>query len=344
MLTQTPLQEQILLLLAQREQLCDSRYVGQVSLKLHDTRLLKISKILLHNTTLKTVLDHQYLYWLTNTQANLPELFSFSLQPRHMAFFWQLKCHLHQICSANAVIAFLTENPEHTLCWQLVQYSPDIFASKFETLPAASAPIELISIFREQYMASAKAPTTLTALLYEASFSNKPLNVVQAVAELAQQQALSFESIALLIMQATTTEQMTIINQLTKLDDLRLALYAMAISGQQKYLPVLLELTQDAILAEIAADSLSIALGVLVADALIADGMAATDPEYLHQAYKTSGAIWSATTVNMTDLAFFWQQGNQLQRQLAAIKAAQVFPTLPVLNFAAFGGGQWHSV
>ncbi|MCC5853848.1 MAG: hypothetical protein JJU30_13485 [Alkalimonas sp.] len=325
MLTTTSLPDQANLMLLQREQMSRSRYVGLQQLRQQDQRLVSHLRILQQDQNSIEHAETPWLHWLLQPGEQLTVLFQAELSACFRAYLWQLKAYIQQFPVTTAIQQLLLQEPANAVGWSLVQHCPEQFQPMMEQLPITKAPIHFLTTYRPQHAMQ--------------QISNWQV----FVEHLSSQRSDSLSQLGILMMHASPQQKLAIINELSKQQDHGMTMQAMALSGQFKYLPVLVELASDATWSEAAANSLSILLGVLAADAVIADGLTASDPAYLQHAFLQSGAVYAQAQAEASELEQLWQRGNQWQRQLAAIKAALQWPTLPVLNGSALWGGAWHT-
>ncbi|SEA18072.1 hypothetical protein [Alkalimonas amylolytica] len=325
MLTTTSLPDQANLLLLQREQMSRSRYVGLQQLRQQDQRLVSHLRILQQGQSVIEYAETPWLHWLLQPGEHLTALLQAELSACFRAYLWQLKAYIQQFPMTPAIQQLLQQEPANAGGWSLVLHCPEHFQPIIEQLPLTQAPIHFMTAYRPQH---ALQQITDWQVFVE---------------QLCSQRSDSFSQLSILMMHASPQQKLTIINVLSKQHDHGMTMLAMALSGQFKYLPVLVELASDATWSEAAADSLSILLGVLAADAVIADGLTASDPAYLQQAFLQSGAVFAQKHAEASQLEQLWQRGNQWQRQLAAIKAALQWSTVPVVNGSALWGGAWHT-
>ncbi|MCC5827663.1 hypothetical protein [Alkalimonas sp.] len=327
MLTKTSLPEQANLLLLQREQMSRSRYVGLLQLRQQDQRLVSHLRILRQGQSVRESTDSPWLHWLLQPTEQLPVLLQAELSACFRAYLWQLKAYFQQFPVTPAVLQQLQLEPASDTGWLLAQHCPEHFQPALGQLPLTLAPADFLATFRAREL-----------------FHQQMSSWQAAVEQLSSQQSGSLQQLAMLMMQASPQQKQAIINLLSNKQDHGITMLAMALSGQFKYLSVIADLARDITWSEVAADSLTIMLGVLAADAVIADGLTASDPAYLQHAFQRSGAVFAQEHAAAALLEQLWLHGNQLQRQLASIKAALQWSAVPVLNCSSLWGGAWHTV
>src|SRR5690606_16455149 len=138
-------------------------------------------------------------------------------------------------------------------------------------------------------------------------------DVAELVARLSQTSGLTDVSLMLLMVNAPEAIQMRVINYLSAVGGQKeMAIRAMAFSGQLKFVPLLLELSQQQDSSQAALDALTLMLGVLDADMLVSAADVA--------AVLTGKSKRRLAGCNFEDaqLQVVWRQGNALQRQLVA--------------------------
>lgn len=118
----------------------------------------------------------------------------------------------------------------------------------------------------------------------------------------------------LLLAIADAAMQAKLINYLAQTDQ-GTAITAMGYSGQLKYVPLLSELAQQPELHTVAADALTLLLGVLDSEACIADpGLL----KHFHSSHGSSRYL-SGAAASELQLNTVWRSGNVQQRQLAGL-------------------------
>ncbi|MDP4537658.1 hypothetical protein Q3O60_15840 [Alkalimonas collagenimarina] len=345
MLIKAPLHDQANLLLLQREQMSRSRYVGLQQLQHIDQRLIAHLRILQQAREPVESPDTPWLHWLLHPKEALPVLLSFDFTPAHQAYLWQLKAYFHQFSATASVVQYVNTAPDFEAVWSLAKHSPEHFQFVLEQLPLAQAPAWFLSAFRQQTKVALPLDkgVTQSSDVHIACLQDSNIDPLALAEPLVMQGQLGLLELGFLMMQAIPQQKQALINLLSKQQDLTMVMYAMALCGQQKYLPLLVDLAQDPQWSETAAESLTIMLGVLAADSVIADGLSASDPAYMKHAFQSSGATWAQAITPPHQLQQLWQHGNQIQRQLAAIKASLQCSTLPLLNESGLWGGAWHT-
>ncbi|GAB59046.1 hypothetical protein [Rheinheimera nanhaiensis] len=113
-----------------------------------------------------------------------------------------------------------------------------------------------------------------------------------------------------------------------------LAIQAIGFSGQLKFVPLLLELSQQPELNALAVNALALLLGALDADALLERAQMADF------AGGKAGRSLAGCTVTPTHLAMVLQRGNPQQRQLAACYQFWQNPDSPLYFADVFTGGR----
>ena len=138
-------------------------------------------------------------------------------------------------------------------------------------------------------------------------------DVAELVARLSQTSVLTDVSLMLLMVNAPEAMQLRIINYLSAVGgQTEMAIRAMAFSGQLKFVPLLLELSQQKDSSQAALDALTLMLGVLDADMLVS---AADVAAVL--AGKSKRRL-AGCNFEDAQLQVVWRQGNALQRQVVA--------------------------
>lgn len=135
----------------------------------------------------------------------------------------------------------------------------------------------------------------------------------ELVAILTETSELTNVSLMLLMVNAPEAMQMRLINYLSAVSgQTEMAIRAMAFSGQLKFVPLLLELSQQQDSTQAALDALTLILGALDADTLMLAG------DVTAVLAGKSKRKLGGCDIEDTQLAVVGQQGNAMQRQLLA--------------------------
>jgi hypothetical protein len=333
MLVDETLVDNTQLLLQQRLQLVESRYVGLQQLRQHDLKLIANIK-LLQQRGIKSDMP-AWLHWLANTSAEplaLVDLKPFLKDTSAWLVLHEIKALLQPNWLAT-FIAHMQQTPTElylALFWQLaikLQLKLDPFSVKAAInseaiwyIACSGQPrlLKKLRSFATTLAADEPLLPLVNTTIYSYSYQEKqakPNNcAVHLVQQLIATKQLQPGQLILLLTAATEAQQNDIINLLiNNINTQSLAILALAIIGKSKFIALLLELAQQTDTREAAADSLACLLGVIEADTLLCDvsqlGGLNLQPSTQYLAGKA---------LNPTTLSQIWQQGNQQQRRIAA--------------------------
>lgn len=208
---------------------------------------------------------------------------------------------------------------------------------KRQFLPQISELASAVSL-TEPRRAAAKAAAWLLG---------QPLDEVILLKELLQPEcfaasSLFFDVLLMLLMCAAPDKaQDQMVNMLANLNTAEqpasgteLAIQAMGFSGQLKFVPLLLELSQQPELNALAANALALLLGAIDADALL------ERPAMADFACSKAARSLAGCAVTPAHLAMVLQRGNPQQRQLAACYQFWLHPDRALYFADVFSGGR----
>ncbi|MGP9800866.1 hypothetical protein [Rheinheimera sp. NSM] len=334
-------QQQLQLLLQQRQTLTQSRYSGFTQLRQHDNRLADCVQLAADCGTDSSAPD--WLLWLLGTdnsaKLTLTQLAGFTRPSDVWLLLHELKSRrcpgqkqivatqLQQANDGDAALNWalatrlqLTLNPFTTptagtaeALWYL------LCSAQTALLPA------LTSYARQLPPHSPLLPMCrLAACLLGDKTDESAL-----VAALTAAGQLTEPALMLLMAAAADTVQSRIINQLSNAGNTaHQAIAAMGYSGQLKFVPLLLELAQAEDSREAATDSLALLLGIAEADSLLSATKTTADFQLAQGHARQLGG----GHINSVQLDDVWLRGNQQQRQLAACYRSLAAAGTPLLN------------
>lgn len=336
MLVDATLVDNTQLLLQQRLQLIDSRYVGLKQLRQHDLQLIANIQLIqqrgsrfdmpawlhwLFNTSLEplSLADLQPVVQVTSAWLVLHEIKAL-LQPEWLAtfiahmqqfpteqyqgLFWQLASKLQLKLDPFRVSTPIT----HEAIWYIACSGQPRLLKKLQGFATSlSADDPLLPLVN----------TAIYSYCHQENSAHQNYCAVHLVQQLITAKQLQPNQLTLLLTAATENKQYDIINLLiNNIQTQSLAILALGISGKSKFIALLLELAQQTDTNEAAADSLACLLGVIEADALLCD---------MNQLGKLnlqpSSHYLAGKELNLSTLSQIWQQGNQQQRRVAACYA-----------------------
>mgnify|MGYP000232870511 FL=1 len=322
------------LLFCQRLTLVHDRYTGVGLLVQHDHRLLDCLQVL---TELKRQMTPpvpmlSWMNWLTATDMTsalpqIDELSKFSAPEQALQLLLDIKFS-QQKAEVMRVVEQLQGNK-----------AADVFAVWYfaarQQLPLSAATLQLLqddnicaaAIFYIGCSGERSMLPLLQQLLLKLSPDDNRYGIAQLAAymlgqetdasllviRLTQTSMLTDLALMLLMVNASSAKQMQIINYLSAAEgQTAMAIRAMAFSGQLKFVPLLLELSQQQDSTKAALDALTLMLGALDADTLVLAGDVA--------AVLTGKSKRKLGGCDIEDpqLAVIWRQGNTVQRQLLA--------------------------
>lgn len=362
MLVDESLIDNTYLLVQQRLQLVDSRYVGLQQLRQHDLKLITNIKLLLKRkngselpawlnwldqdnvapldlTDLDAFINNERA-WLLLTEIKVllqptwldcfVDTFQHNPEAKYSHLFWQLAARLQLKLNPLRFSQPLTVQA----LWYMVCSAQPQLQSEIKQLLASLSPNDPLIVHTKMVLYSynnnynISHPSPLSSIC-ELTLTNQLVNTEQ----------LKPEYLMLLLTAAPESKQTEIINLLiNNINTQSLAILALAISGKAKFIALLVELAQQADTSEAAIDSLGCILGVIDADALLCDlGLLANLSLNANTKYLAGHALNSAI------LALVWQQGNQLQRRIAACYARLTDNNNYWREPDTLLGGVWHS-
>ncbi|MFT5547107.1 hypothetical protein [Rheinheimera aquimaris] len=334
MLLQDSATEQAELLLSQRLTLVHDRYTGLGLLMQHDHRLLDCLQVLIELKRQKTppVSMLPWMNWLTEAGitsglSHIDELSRFSTPDQALQLMLDIKFsqqtdklqHFTELLLSNSAVNCST-------VWH--------FAAR-QQLPVSKAVLPLLqgdnictaAIFYigcsgdrsklplvQQWLSTLNPDDNRFGIAQLSAYMlGQQTDVAELVARLSQTSGLTDVALMLLMVNAPEAVQMRIINYLSAVGgQTEMAIRAMAFSGQLKFVPLLLELSQQQDSAQAALDALTLILGILDADMLVS---AADVAAVLTGKNKRRLA---GCDIEETQLQVVWRQGNALQRQVVA--------------------------
>lgn len=326
------------LLFCQRLTLTQNRYVGLAQLTQHDYRLFDCLHALQQTVAGGVKPDSAlpcWLDWLMQEEINglfsIKQLQQFASPQQAWLLLHQLKYrHQPSIISRLMQHSAAGDTAESELAWQFACRQR---LALMPLLPAAlqngtASPATLCYLgssgqqnllpLLQQFIQQARQQSgsdqrVLSAALLASYLLKQPCEELELVKCLTQTGLLSDIALMLIMIGAADKEQARIINYLSgQSDGVNHTLRAMAYSGQLKFVPLLLELTQHSDSAEAGANALAVLLGVLEADTLLTGGDA--QAVECGKGQKKLAGFDIATE----QLAIILRQGNQQQRQLAS--------------------------
>ncbi|WNO61005.1 hypothetical protein [Rheinheimera sp. MMS21-TC3] len=351
------------LLLAQRLQLVDSRYVGLQQIRQHDLKLITNIKLLLKRENSSEL--PAWFNWLDQdnvTPLDLADLDEFINNDRAWLLLTEIKVLLQPTWLDEFIKAF-QHNPEaeySRLFWQLaarlqLKLNPFCFSQPLtgqalwyivcSAQPQLQPELQQLLI-RLLPTDPLMVYTKMALHSYNNGFNETASNNKQSerfcelalISQLIKTEQLKPEHLMLLLISAPESKQTEIINYLiNNIATQSLAILALAISGKAKFIALLLELAQQADTSEEATDSLGCILGVIEADSLLCDVNLLAN---LH--LNANSKYLAGHTLNSTVLALVWQQGNQLQRRIAACYARLADNNTYWREPDTLLGGAWH--
>jgi hypothetical protein len=318
-----PLVAQASLLFEQRLTFEHNRYVTHNQLKQHDYRL--IDSVQLASSQHAPITDPVWLQWLLSNNemaaADINEATLHSSLPGCLLLL-EIKYHRQPEWVKNWVnVEIKTMGQQHKLAWQyaarqqcsLGEFSIDELASAEALwyLGCSGKASHLASV--KQLQSSVSGTEPLEPYVAMACYMlGEREDELALVSKLSEHAALNDVVLMLFMAQVSDTHQNSIINYLAaQKSTLQHAIAAMGYSGQLKFVPLLKELAQQADSAEVAANALTILLGVIDADSLI------EHKEISLLLRDKSGRKLAGADINSTKLAHVWRSGNSMQRQIA---------------------------
>jgi hypothetical protein len=334
-------QQQLQLLLQQRQTLTQNRYSGFTQLREHDNRLTDCIQLAADCGSDSNTPD--WLLWLLEADPSasltLTQLAGFPQPSEVWLLLHELKarrCPLHK----QAVVTQLQQaNDDNVgLNWTLatrLQLTLNPFATQttvtaealwYLLCSAQTALLPALTGYAQQL--SPQSPLQPVCRLAACLFGDKTdeSTLVAALADVGQ---LTEPALMLLVAAAADTAQSRIINQLSNgSNTAHQAVAAMGYSGQLKFVPLLLELAQADESRETATDSLALLLGVTEADSLLSAASVTADFHLTQGHARQLGG----GHINSVQLDNVWLSGNQQQRQLVACYRSLATAGTPLLN------------
>ena len=322
---------QVELLLRQRLQLSGDRYTAVVQLRQHDYRLLDALQLLQYTLQSDATAESRLAPWLAwLATASVANLFAAEQLPP-LAKPQQVWLLLHELkfrqqpqrLSALLLQSLAAKQADSALAWQFAARQPLPCIKVLQTqLQAGDAGVD--ALFYLGLSGQRQLLPLLLNYIRELDTTTAQYAVAQWAAYLlgqhvdevalviALQQSGQLTAVALMLLTiAADSRQAQLINYLAAAH-ITQAIAAMAYSGQLKFVPLLLELAQQADTAQAAADALTTMLGVLDADDVMATRQVAA------VANSKGRRTLAGFGIDPEQLAIVWRQGNQQQRQLAA--------------------------
>lgn len=350
LLTETVI-EQAQLLLRQRLLLNTDRYTGLTQLTQHDYRLLDCLSLLhsaeQHNVT--TAMP-TWLVWLLNssltTLLSPAQLNGLGQSRSAWQLLLDLKYHQQPAAVTTLIEQHLQDNATSALVWQFAARHrlalTALLQTKLQTADLCADALcylgyngqrQLLPMLQQYSTQLSHDDTQYCAAQLAAYSLGQQSDEAGLVTTLVQTNQLTDIALMLLMIGATDTTQARIVNYLSANEDsIGTAMRAMAFSGQLKFVPLLLELSQQQNTAAAALEALTVLLGTLDADALVSAGDCTA-----FMAGKSRRKL-AGFDIDAEQLAIVWRQGNPLQRQLVACYRFRARPgTALVFTDVLFG-------
>ena len=334
-------QQQLQLLLQQRQTLTQNRYSGFTQLRQHDNRLTDCVQLAADCGSDNNTPD--WLLWLLeadhSVSLTLTQLAGFTRPSEVWLLLHELKSRRSPLQKQAVATQLQQTNDDNAgLNWVLatrLQLTLNPFATQtaataealwYLLCSAQTALLPALTGYVQQL--PPHSPLLPMCRLVAYLFGDKTDESV-LVAALAAERQLTEQALMLLLAGASDTVQSRIINQLSNASNTAdQAIAAMGYSGQLKFVPLLLELAQAEDSREAATDSLTILLGIAEADSLLSAASATTDFHLVQgHARQLSGGH-----INSVQLDNVWLSGNQQQRQLVACYRSLATAGTPLLN------------
>lgn len=326
--------EQAELLFCQRLALVNDRYTGFGQLKQHDYRLLDCLQVLtqIQRQTASPGPMPCWLKWLTETTVpdtapSIDTLSAFTSQEHARQLMLDIKLCQQPVQFSRVIEELAMNNGTDAFClWHfaarqqlpvddkaLASLQIDNICAQAIFYLGCSGDRNKLALLQKWQLMLSQDDRRFGVIQLAGFMLGQDTDVAALVIRLLHTSMLTDMALMLLMANASAVKQMQIINYLSAAEGQTLmAIRSMAFSGQLKFVPLLLELSQQPNSTAAALDALTLILGVMDTDELVS---AADTASVLSGNSKRKLAGYE---LNEQQMPVVWRWGNTAQRQLIA--------------------------